>query len=233
MQLEHAAHHPDGFLVEIGLCRDELSGEWFAEKLAFHLGEVRNRMTFARPLPLERAFTDQFLDGLRRYLPSSLEQSVHVDARGMIELPHLVLGGIRIVTHAVMLGLQKVTVRFKRAFGMLQAFLLPEHRTASATETALHHTAVDALLTVLQPCLDLVEVEQSLITDETNSEIVARRLKSLSEKKSELSFFAYMLQRFLTRPIPPERLEQLSGPSAANRDRATSAWQSLEEHRQA
>ncbi|EPX75895.1 hypothetical protein [Salipiger mucosus] len=205
MTARDATFQAEGYFVEIGLSRDELTGQWLAEKLVFDIGELRNRVSFARRLPMERAFTAPFITGLMRFLPEKAERLVHVDSDAMIELPHLMLSGIRVVAHSVVMGMQKVTVRFRRAVGALQSFLRPEHQTAAAPQQIeLQRTAADALLTVLQPCLDLAELREDHVLDDRTSAHVAERLKSLSQKQAELSFFAYMLQRYVSRAEPVE-----------------------------
>lgn len=199
MIVNHSNTSTDVFFVELGLSRDEMSGQWFADKLTLNLGEALNRISFYRPLPLQQAFIAPFVQALERFLPKGYEQAIFADSKTIIELPDLVIGGLRVIAHNVKLGVQRVTVRFKRAFGTVQSFLLPEHRSDRSNDIALEKTAADALLTLLQPCLDLASVDSDLAESEQARLLVAHRLRALAEKKSEISFFSHMLQRFILR----------------------------------
>ncbi|WP_141693074.1 hypothetical protein [Thioclava sp. SK-1] len=146
---------------------------------------------------MNNAFTDEFRENLIKVLPKSFEFQVFSDPTLVIELPGLILGGVRILTQKIWSGTQAVTVRFSKALGALHSLLAPGHRTEHHTLEALETTAAQTLSALLQPCLHLLDADRDLIQDPKVSDQVLARLERLDSLRDEMGFFSYLLQRFI------------------------------------
>ncbi|QDC08734.1 hypothetical protein FHY55_05545 [Oceanicola sp. D3] len=186
--------------IAISLFRDTQTGEWFAERVEFNLPGSRTRTSFNVPQPLKQAFTPGFVAELMPFLPTSHERGLLADGEVNIAISHLSLVGVRVATQAVFNGIQKVWVRFQRAFGAVQAMLQPQHRTERAAETALHYVAASALLDLVLPCLDMLRLDGAATDSKEGAERVAARLATLQGKKHDLEFYTGLLTRYLAQP---------------------------------
>ncbi|HBS99839.1 MAG: hypothetical protein ACU0A5_02275 [Salipiger marinus] len=223
MQVQRITTPSEGFLLEISLSRDEVARVWMAERVSLNFSEVRHRLSFAQPLPLDRAFTPEFQDSIAPYLPEGFDQQVHAANAAVLQLPHLILGGVRVLSHLPVMGVQRVTLRFKRAFGALQSFLQPQHRTEDMTRQGLDKAAAEALLSFLTPTLELAQIDQRALQDPEVCDLVATRLDRLAETRDELAFFAHLIRRFVdqnaplpgnTHDAPGTARQKLTGPAS-------------------
>ncbi|MFY0635276.1 MAG: hypothetical protein JXQ91_15800 [Vannielia sp.] len=178
--------------------RDTQTNQWFVERVEFNLHATRMRTTFNVAQPLAQAFTPEFLAELMPHLPTSHDRGLLADSQLHVAIAHLSLVGIRVAAQTVFDGIQKVLVRFQRAFGSVQAMLLPRHRTEHAAENALHYVAATALLDLLLPCLDMLRLDASVAkSDGEAGARVAARLQALQGKKHDLEFYVGLLTRYL------------------------------------
>ncbi|WP_339107046.1 hypothetical protein [Thioclava sp. GXIMD4216] len=190
------SHHEYG-IVTLHLLRDDATGAWFAERIEMNLDNMRNQITFRQPEPLAGAFTSPFAEALIHYLPQNGDFSVSTNSHNLIEIPGLVLGGMRIIAQRNVNGLQRVAVRFRNVIGEFQAVLSIKYRSEGQTLTTLEKGATDALLSLLIPCLDLAHVELDTFADADLPFKVALRLQTLTQKKEDLAFFTHMLRRYV------------------------------------
>ncbi|MEC7762701.1 MAG: hypothetical protein VX874_12415 [Pseudomonadota bacterium] len=183
--------------LQLRLVRDSDSGEWYAEQIDIARGDVHHRISFRNNLPLSQAFVPQFLSELEPYLPEGPAKGVMADSSALIEVPGLVLGGIRVIAQSVVSGIQSLTIRFIRALGALQAVLLPRHRTETDMFAKLEGAAAHTLLSLLHPALDLADVGPPTSLSRNVMEQVAERLDVLARNRNEIGFFAVLLQRYI------------------------------------
>ncbi|MBY6048356.1 hypothetical protein [Vannielia litorea] len=209
--------------IALSIFRDTTTNQWFVDRVEFNLGATRTKTSFAVPQPVEQAFTPAFLEQLKLHLPASHDRGLIADADVHVPIAHLSLVGIRVAAQTAIDGIQKVWVRFMRAFGSVQALLLPRHRTEHAAENALHSVAAMALLDLLLPCLDMLRFELPKSYDDAGPvERVQARLETLQEKRHDLEFYVGLFTRYLAhRPgvgeytaaqqLPRETPEALKG----------------------
>lgn len=183
--------------LQIRLVRDNLSGEWFAEQLDINRGDVHHRITFRTNQPLSEAFVPAFGEALQPYLPEDPAPGVMADRSALIEIPGLVLGGIRVIAQSVVQGIQSLTIRFIRALGALQSVLNPRHRTETDFFAKLEGAAAETLLSLLRPALDLADVGPATSLDRHVFDQVSERLDVLARNRNEIGFFAVLLQRYI------------------------------------
>ncbi len=191
--------------IAIALFRDTGTNQWFVERVEFNLPGSRTKTSFNVPQPLRQAFTPGFVEELTPLLPTSHERGMLADSHVNVAISHLSLVGVRVAAQAVFNGIQKVWVRFQRAFGAVQALLQPQHRTERAAETALHYVAASTLLDLLLPCLDMLRLDGVKPDSEEAAERVAARIDALHAKKHDLEFYASLLTRYLAQPQEEER----------------------------
>ncbi|WP_074254536.1 hypothetical protein [Vannielia litorea] len=207
--------------IAISLFRDTTTNQWFVERVEFNLGATRTRTSFTVPQPLGQAFTAEFLEQLQPLLPTSHDRGLLADSQAHVAIAHLSLAGIRVAAQAAFDGIQKVWVRFQRAFGSVQAMLLPRHRTEQAAENALHYVAATALLDLLLPCLDMLRLDlPASAAPDLAAERVSARLGTLQAKKHDLEFYVGLLTRYIARSPAPE-----TGATLPEPDRGASALQ--------
>ncbi|MBL6427572.1 MULTISPECIES: hypothetical protein [Maritimibacter] len=197
MSMEQISEDGPNDTLQIRLVRDSDSGEWFAEQIDINRGDVHHRIGFRNNLPLAQAFVPQFLGELQPYLPDGPAKGVMADSSALIEIPGLVLGGIRVIAQSVVTGIQSLTIRFIRALGALQAVLLPKYRTETDMFAKLEGAAAHTLLSLLHPALDLADVGPPTTLSRNVMEQVAERLEVLARNRNEIGFFAVLLQRYL------------------------------------
>ena len=199
---------------QLAICmyRDTQTNQWFVERVEFNLPGSRTRTTFNVPQPLRQAFSDEFVAELTPLLPSSHDRGLLADGQINIALSHLSLIGVRVAAQAAFNGIQKVWVRFQRAFGAVQDLLQPQHCTERATVNGLHYVAASTLLDLVLPCLDILRLDGLDPEDREATGRVAARLTALQDKKHDLEFYAGLLTRFLAAP-EPEKVPPRVAPS--------------------
>lgn len=196
----------DPSAVIIQLFRDEETGGWFVARIDLNMANICNQIVFRQREPLDKAFTKGFSSFLKRHLPVRSAAGTTVKAQETVELPYLVLGGLRVIAQKSMNGSQRVVVHFRQALGQLQALLTPEHRTEAHTLGALETTAAEALLSLLQPCLNLASVELHHLENVSLHHSLAVRLERLTAHKEDLAFFTHLLQRYIANAPKPDTL---------------------------
>jgi hypothetical protein len=213
MTQEQIADETSNDTLQLRLVRDADSGEWFAEQIEPNRGDTHHRIGFRNALPLSEAFVPEFIESILPYLPANDSKGVMADTGAVIEIPGLVLGGIRVIAQNVVTGIQSLTIRFIRALGALQSMLLPRHRTETDIFAKLEGAAAQTLLSLLNPALDLAAVGPASTLPRNVFEQVADRLEVLARNRDEIGFFAVLLQRFiLNAPNPDLAIRQLAGP---------------------
>lgn len=197
MTEEQFSHDAPTDTLHLRLVRDSDTGEWYAEQIDINRGEVYHRIGFRNNLPLSKAFVPEFLKELEPYLPVGPAKGVMADSSALIEVPGLVLGGIRVIAQSVVSGIQSLTIRFMRALGALQAVLMPKYRTETDMFAKLEGAAAHTLLSLLHPALDLADVGPPTTLSRNVMEQVAERLDVLARNRNEIGFFAVLLQRYI------------------------------------
>ncbi|MAM63266.1 hypothetical protein [Maritimibacter sp. UBA3975] len=177
--------------LQIRLVLDADSGEWFAEQIELDRGDTHHRIGFRNALPLTEAFVPEFIDSLLPYLPVDGSKGVMADSGAVIEIPGLVIGGIRVIAQNVVTGIQSLTIRFIRALGALQSMLLPRHRTETDIFAKLEGAAAQTLLSLLHPALDLAAVGPATSLPRNVFDQVADRLDVLARNHDEIGFFCF------------------------------------------
>ncbi|MBY6046698.1 hypothetical protein [Vannielia litorea] len=190
----------DEFAITIAVIRDEHAATWLVEYVEFSTAFSRNRISFQTALPFDRAFSTEFSTQLHRFLPAGFGRSVFADSSARIEAPGLVIQGIRIIAQAVQAGMQRLSIRFLHAWGRVQALLAQEHQLADTTEARCQNLAVETFLDLIRPCLDLMQLDASGLTDGSMSSILSDRIEALKARKLEFEFQANLLARYIANP---------------------------------
>lgn len=196
----------DPSAVIIQLFRNEETGAWFAERIDLNMPNISNQLIFRQPEPLKKAFTKAFNLSLIQYLPDNFTACVSDKAHETVELPYLVLAGLQVIAQKCVNGFQHVMVYFRQALGQLQTLLMPDYRTEAHTLGTLENTAAEALLSLLQPCLNLASVELHHLENDSLHHNLARRLDRLVAHKEDLAFFTHLLQRYIANAPKPDTL---------------------------
>ena len=211
----------DGLTVR--LARDATSGEIFVERVEFVAGDVVHRMQFRRPLPWAEALHARFIAQIERFLSPDDGSWVVADKEAILELPRLVLQGVRVYAQKTVHGMQSITVRFIHALGALQAMLLPRHRTETELLAHLEGMAARTLDSLIRPVLALIEVsgDENLVA--AGYRQISDRLAQLAKDHTEIGIFAALLERFVANsPDPDEALRFLRASALINAEAAPS-----------
>lgn len=186
-------------MVEITLVRDRDDTEWHLDWAAFTRRAFRMTVQPQGIKPtLHAAFREDFLQAVLPYLPEKGAESRIVTSSVNIELPGLILGKMRVLFTQRAGAVERLMLRFQQGFGDLQAILLPHLQNTETAGQMVEEAAVQTLLDLVHPCLELASIELDDLQDH-HYLVILERLIALRNRKEELNLFALLLQRFLAR----------------------------------
>lgn len=197
--------------VTISLFREIGYETWIVERVAYALSRSKASINFTNLENLDDVFTNDFCAAVSSYLPQELGACIMFDGETVFSCPSLVLGGLRMIAIEPIGGRQRVSLRFQSAFGELQSFLLPQHRSEKFSTDMLDRLAVSAISDILGPCLDLLELDVETLSDTGDLAPIKRVLEQLRVRKSDMMFYWTLIGRFLSNS--PLEARQKANPS--------------------
>ncbi len=162
--------------------------------------DIRNRYSFRRP----RALSELFVKDLATALEAALERFER-GARILsmpdfsVQLPGLVLGGLRLLSTRLEDGTEAIMVRVRDYVGSIKTAFRFDPAMALETTTVRERIAVEVLRDIVNPLLDILSIAKDAPPEvlRDNSEALNRQLRRMGARQEELSFYTGMLQRYI------------------------------------
>lgn len=114
--------------VNLALHRDLSTGKWYLDQIEVSSSSIRSVTKFTKRTEIKSAFSEEFLQSLRPYLPSSLRQQVRSISGVVISLRDVYLEDLRVLCQSPINGIQRVIVRFNNVLGQIFQVLTVHHR---------------------------------------------------------------------------------------------------------
>ena len=114
-----------------------------------------------------------------------------------IELPGLVLAGLRIIVSQVDSGEQTILVRFKHFIGALQAAFLPSVGFDTPRIGSKEEIAISVLDDIVRPLYDLVSTVEIENLPDHHRRNIESRLQKISKQTVDLKFYSSLLMRYI------------------------------------
>jgi hypothetical protein len=162
--------------------------------------DIRNRYSFRRPRPLSELFVGD--------LAAALEDALQRFERGArimsmpdfsVQLPGLVLGGLRLLSTRLEDGTDAIMVRVRDYVGAIKTAFRFDSAMAMETTSVRERIAVEVLRDIVNPLLDILSIAKDAPPEvlRDNSEALNRQLRRMGSRQEELSFYTGMLQRYI------------------------------------
>lgn len=145
------------------------------------------------PRTLRDALVPEIADMLDGHLRMRQESAVLSRSAYELSLPGLRLGGLRLLSRISKDGSATATVRFLRAEGDPEAILTPDLRSPVPERIAIEDCALPMLRDLLCPALEVFDHVLMLGFSETDSRVLAARLKTMRARRDELSDYIELL----------------------------------------
>lgn len=115
-----------------------------------------------------------------------------------VELPGLVLAGLRIIVSREEDGEQTILIRFKHFIGALQAAFLPSVGFDTPRIGSKEEIAISVLDDIVRPLYDLVSTVEIENLPEHHRKNIEQRLHHISKQTVDLKFYSSLLMRYIS-----------------------------------
>lgn len=129
-----------------------------------------------------------------------------------VELPGLVLAGLRIIVSREQDGEQTILIRFKHFIGALQAAFLPSVGFDTPRIGSKEEIAISVLDDIVRPLYDLVSTVEIENLPEHHRKNIEQRLHQISKQTVDLKFYSSLLMRYISQTQSDGNSDDISLP---------------------
>lgn len=163
--------------------------------------DIRNRYSFRRPRALSELFVSDLADALEEAL-TRFERGSRILSMPdfSVQLPGLVLGGLRLLSTRLEDGTDAIMVRVRDYVGSIKTAFRFDPAMAMETSSVRERIAVEVLQDIVNPLLDILSIAKDAPAEvlRDNSDALNRQLRRMGARQEELSFYTGMLQRYIS-----------------------------------
>lgn len=159
--------------------------------------DFHNRISFSKRAGLFDVFRPQLARALAEIIDSiQHKRQVLSQPDFQVDLPNLVLGGLRLLVSSAKDGARQIIIRFKHFLGSLQDAFAVDIGLRSAVLPHRERVAVEALVDIVGPLLNLADLRRPNL-DEREAMAVEKSLEELAQNSYMLRFYTGLLVRYV------------------------------------
>jgi hypothetical protein len=178
--------------------------------------DLRNRYSFRTPRALHELFVKELADALDAAL-KRFERGARILSMPdfTVQLPGLVLGGLRLLATRLEDGTDVIMVRVREYVGSIKLAFRFDHAMALESSSVRERIAVEVLKDIVNPLLDILSIAKEAPPEvlRSNSDALNRQLRRMGSRQEELSFYTGMLQRYIAGCREDAENSRLPGPT--------------------
>lgn len=216
----------DSGTLEIWLTRAEPFSTWFLANARARFPKHSTRMMLDAPTPIHEALHPDVCQIIHEHLAHVEDSAVFSHTDFQLQIPNLVMHGLRVLTHVAADGSASASVRIVRTLGDISAVFTPPFGGETVADNSLSDVTAPVLHELLLPALEVFDhiLEHGL--NDPQAKLLAARVKTMRARRDELSDYIGLLTRYLecaTRPEFP-RLADLSSQDDALTQAVSKGW---------
>ena len=178
--------------------------------------DLRNRYSFRTPRALHELFVKELADALDAAL-KRFERGARILSMPdfTVQLPGLVLGGLRLLATRLEDGTDVIMVRVREYVGSIKSAFRFDHAMSLESSCVRERIAVEVLKDIVNPLLDILSIAKEAPPEvlRSNSDALNRQLRRMGSRQEELSFYTGMLQRYIAGCREDAENSRLPGPT--------------------